>query len=154
MIIGNFFKRTKELSRNIVPGRDNLAASRRLFINGRRYIAISGLKYQSAIQRPVHEWLEQRVRTNQMALEYSLSGAAYADKRRKYWIAQRTVYGMNGGKFYPLGHNDGLLQVLAGKRFWRVASRGHCDLTDAASGRGLGLFDGDGIGQFDSDLIR
>ena len=78
-----------------------------------------------------------------MALEYSLSGTAYTDKRRKYWITQRAVYGMNRGKFYLLGHNDGLLQVLTGKRFWRVASRGHYDLTDAASGREPGLFDGD-----------
>ena len=79
-------------------------------------------------------------------MEYSLRGAAYTDKRRKYWIAQRSVYGMNGGKFYPLGHNNSLFQVLAEKRFWRVASRGHCDLTDTASGRVFGLFDGYRLG--------
>ncbi|SVB83935.1 uncharacterized protein METZ01_LOCUS236789 [marine metagenome] len=61
---------------------------------------------------------------------------------------------MNRGKFYPLGHNNGLLQVLTEKRFWRVASRGHCDLTDTASGRVLGLFDGDGVVGVDSDLME
>ena len=80
-------------------------------------------------------------------MKYSPSNAAHADKRGKYRFAQHAVYGVNGGKLYLLGHNNSLLQVLAGERFWRVASLGHCDLTDTASGRALGLFDSYRLGE-------